>query len=128
MKIMKRIKNHWVPVGILLLSIISAWFAAMSFENLRENDPIHRGPGVTEIRQLSDYFPGIRNTNGDTPVYIMKGEAPGGATLVLGGTHPNEPASHITAVCLIELCLPRTGTLIVIPRANNSAFTHNDPQ
>ncbi|MEE4312426.1 MAG: succinylglutamate desuccinylase, partial [candidate division KSB1 bacterium] len=121
MKILKRIKRHWLPIGILFLSIILAFFAAMSFEIMREVDPIRRGPGVTEIRKLSDYFSGLRNTNGDTPVYIMKGESPGGATLVLGGTHPNEPASYITAVCLIEHCLPRTGTLIVIPRAKNSA-------
>jgi len=48
--------------------------------------------------------------------------------LVLGGTHPNEPASHLAAILLIENFLPRTGTLYVIPRANASGFTANDPQ
>jgi hypothetical protein len=48
--------------------------------------------------------------------------------LVLGGTHPNEPSSFLSAVLLIENASVRTGTLYVIPRANISGFTHNDPQ
>ncbi|MBR2282751.1 MAG: succinylglutamate desuccinylase/aspartoacylase family protein [Spirochaetales bacterium] len=48
--------------------------------------------------------------------------------LVLGGTHPNEPSGFISAVALVECCQPTEGTLYVIPRANNSAFTCTDPQ
>ncbi|MBQ7645250.1 MAG: succinylglutamate desuccinylase/aspartoacylase family protein [Spirochaetales bacterium] len=47
--------------------------------------------------------------------------------LVLGGTHPNEPSGFISAVMLVEYCRPKAGTLYVIPRANNSAFTCTDP-
>ncbi len=48
--------------------------------------------------------------------------------LVLGGTHPNEPSGLMSAVLLIENVNVKSGTLYVIPRTNNSAFTHNDPQ
>lgn len=48
--------------------------------------------------------------------------------LVLGGTHPNEPSGFLSAVLLVENASASRGTLYVIPRANNSGFTHNDPQ
>ena len=48
--------------------------------------------------------------------------------LVLGGTHPNEPSGLVAAVLLIENAQPEAGTLYVIPRTNNSAFTCTDPQ
>ncbi len=48
--------------------------------------------------------------------------------LVLGGTHPNEPSGYLSAVLLVENAAPTAGTLYVVPRANASAFTHNDPQ
>ena len=48
--------------------------------------------------------------------------------LVLGGTHANEPAGHMAAIALVESAKVNAGTLYVIPRANNSAFTHDDPQ
>ena len=45
---------------------------------------------------------------------------------MLGGTHPNEPSGVLTAVLLIENARPAAGRLIVIPRANESGFTHTD--
>lgn len=48
--------------------------------------------------------------------------------LVLGGTHTNEPSGLVAAVLLIENAQPEAGTLYVIPRTNNSAFTCTDPQ
>jgi hypothetical protein len=48
--------------------------------------------------------------------------------LVLVVTHPNEPSGYMSAILLIENARRARGTLYVIPRSNNSAFTHNDPQ
>jgi len=95
---------------------------------MRQAAPIIQGDGLTQTKPLSDYFQGIKNTNGDTDVYFFEGETPGGTVLILGGTHPNEPAAFITAVCLIENLKTAIGRVIILPRANNSAFTHNDPQ
>jgi len=98
------------------------------FLRMREAEPIIPGEGVVEVKLLSDYFSEIKNTRGDTEVYFLEGDSPGGTSLILGGTHPNEPAGFVTAVCLIENSRMAHGRIIIIPRANNSGFTHSDPQ
>ena len=112
----------------LLLSCGITTVAAVSFLSMRNAETIYRGPGITEKKLLSDYFPEIRGTRGDTEVYLCAGELPGSTVLILGGTHPNEPAGFMTAVTLIETIRVSAGRVIIIPRANNSGFTHNDPQ
>ncbi|MBI5059683.1 succinylglutamate desuccinylase/aspartoacylase family protein [candidate division KSB1 bacterium] len=47
--------------------------------------------------------------------------------LVLGGTHPNEPAGFLAAYVLTEHLSMERGRAIIIPRANRSAFTHTEP-
>ena len=85
------------------------------------------GPGVTEVKMLSDWFDGLKGTPGDTPVYVLKGEKEGGSMLILGGTHPNEPAGYMSAITFIETAKVESGTVYVIPYTNLSAMTHNDP-
>jgi hypothetical protein len=77
---------------------------------------------------LSDYSSGIEGTAADTDIYFMQGSESGGTALVLGGTHPNEPASSVTAITLLENAVVTRGRLIVIPRATRSGFTATDPQ
>jgi len=122
-------KRHTIlAILFLVTSIILTIFSAKSFLKMRQPERIFPGAGVTEKRMLSHYFQELKNTRGDTEIYFLRGETPGTTVLMLGGAHPNEPAGMLTAVCLIENCKVEQGQLIVIPRANNSAFTHNDPQ
>lgn len=113
---------------LLACSLIIVFISGTEFKKMREVEPIIKGSGVTEIRHLSDYFPGIKGTNGDTEIYVLKGQEPGGSALVLGATHGNEPSGLLSAVILIENAKLKKGTLYVIPRTNNSGLTHNDPQ
>jgi predicted deacylase len=115
-------------VIIILCSALIAGLAAPRFLRMRQPDVLHPGAGVTQTTQLSAYFPALAGGPGDTPVYILNGTEPGGCLLVLGGTHPDEPAGYLTAVVLLERARVQAGRLIVIPRANASAFTHNVPQ
>lgn len=112
----------------ICLALILAAFGAVHFMRMHEEEPIYAGPGVTEKKMLSDYFSPLAGTPGDTEVYILEGENPGGTLLLLGGVHPNEPAGLMAAVVLIENVVMDAGRLIVIPRSNNSAYTHNDAQ
>ena len=91
-------------------------------------DAIFPGPGVTRETRLSEFFAPLAGTAGDTPVFGLCGARPGGAMLVLGGTHGDEPAGYLAAVVLVERARVEAGTLFVIPRANASGFTHNVPQ
>ena len=120
--------NRITAFILLTVSLICAIISGNSFMNMHIEEPIVKGPGVTDIKLLSDFYPELRDTAGDTKIYILKGAKPGGSMLVLGGTHPNEPSSLVSAIMFIENAKLDKGTLYVIPRANNSGFTHNDPQ
>ncbi len=82
---------------------------------------IRPGPGVTETLSLSVYHEALADTPGDTPVYLLEGDAPGGTVLILGGSHPNEIASVMAAVLIVEQADISAGRLFVVPYANNSA-------
>lgn len=122
------IGNKKTAIGILVCSLVVAFLAGKEFVKMREPAPIYKGEGVTDVKMLSEYFPGIKGTHADTEVYILKGKEEGGSTLVLGGTHPNEPAAYLAAITIIENAKVNKGTMYVVPRTNNSAFSHNDPQ
>ncbi len=110
-----------------LLLILAASLApgAASGEAPRWPD-IRPGYGVSEQRWLSHYLPALQNTPGDTPVYILRGARPGGVLFVNAGTHGDEIAGIMAAIWLVEKAQVTQGTLIVVPRANNSASTYHD--
>jgi len=109
---------------VFVLGIIGIVIPAFS---ARENpEVIKSGPGVTAVKQLSDYFAGVKNTAGDTEVYVLDSGKSGGTVMVLGGTHPNEPSGYLSAILMIENAKLTEGRMIIIPRANNSGFSHSD--
>lgn len=113
---------------VLLLSAFVCVLSGLRFSSMHRKEPIHPHPSLFMQTTLSTYFPPLKNTAGDTEVYIFRGEEEGGNLLILGGTHPNEPAGYVTAVLLIENIRVNKGRVIILPRANSSGFTHSDPQ
>ena len=125
---MKRIQKSSIRALLLfLLACCLSLVTGKRFSSMFSLDQIFPSPHLSEQKLLSDYFPPLKNSPGDTPIFIFKGEKEGGHLLILGGSHPNEPAGFITAVLLVENLEIRTGTVIIVPWANRSAFTHNDP-
>ncbi|HOM97058.1 MAG TPA: succinylglutamate desuccinylase/aspartoacylase family protein [Acetomicrobium sp.] len=112
---------------LLAIALLIMYITGRNFLAMRQPDVVIPADGF-EKRMLSDWFQGIGNTPADTPVFIQEGQEPGGTVLILGGTHPNEPAGYIAAVLFLERAQVQKGRLIVIPFANNTAFTHNSPQ
>lgn len=126
---MKGIKpSRLSALFFFLLTLAVCFFSGRSFLSLHQPEPIFPGAGLTEQKPLSSYLPALKNTPGDTAVYIFRGKEEGGRVLILGGTHPNEPAGFVTAVLLIENIRVERGSLYIIPRANASGFSHSDPQ
>jgi len=113
---------------IFALACVLSVITGNQFSSMHVSDPIFPSPLLSEKKLLSDYFPSLERTPGDTPIYIFRGKKEGGRLLILGGTHPNEPAGFLTALLLVENLEVETGTVFVIPWANRSAFSHNDPQ
>lgn len=123
------VKKSWMSaVALLVLAAAAIGYLATQFLSMREVEPIYPGPGVTDVKMLSNWYPDLKGTAGDTEVYILQGKKEGSSMLVLGGTHPNEPSGLVAAILLIENAVPEEGTLYVIPRTNNSAMTCTDPQ
>lgn len=110
----------------LIIALGASAFAGQEFMTQHQDEAIYPSDAVTDIQMLSDYYPGLKDSPGDTEIYIIKGKEEGGSMLVLGGTHPNEPSGVLGAVLLVEQAEVEAGTLYVIPRTNRSAFTHND--
>lgn len=122
-------KKQKMISAVICLVMAVAIIVTMSMNFLAARDvPLPmEGPGVTEVKMLSDWFDGLKGTNGDTPVYVLKGEKEGGNMLILGGTHANEVSGYLSAFLFIENAVVEQGTVYVIPYANHSAMTHNDP-
>ena len=126
---MERTKKNNTIISTLLIAAVVAVIAAVTprYLSMRKPDALRKGPGVTSVARLSDYFPGLKGSSGDTDVYILDSGVPGGSALVLGGTHANEPAGYMAAILFVENAVPKAGKLFVIPHANASAATHADP-
>lgn len=112
----------------LVVALLAAGITGKGFLDVKQPDEFRPSEALTEQKMLSEYFDKIAGTNGDTPVYIFDSGTEGGTMLVLGGTHSNEPAGYMAAITILENLEVTKGRVIVIPRACNSGFMHNDPQ
>jgi hypothetical protein len=121
-------KKYWFQILLLLIAVIISWHVSIEFLNMHNPEKLYPSPALMEVKKLSNYFSKIEGTKADTDIYVYKGEKEGAKVLVLGGTHPDEPAGYVAAYLILENVNINKGILYVIPRANNSAFTHNLPQ
>ena len=121
-------KQLTANIAVLIVMAIICTITGVQFKSLHTPDPINTSnPGITEIKMLSDYSPGLKGTASDIEIYVLKGEKPGGSLLILGGTHPNEIAGMFSEVTYIENAVVTEGTVYVIPRANKSGYSHTAP-
>jgi Predicted deacylase len=100
----------------------------LSFYRSRHlKEPVVIGNGVSKVRKLSDYFPGIKGSINDANIYVLGQDKEGGSALILGGAHPEEPAGRLVSWVIIENALVTKGRVYVIPTANPSASTSTRP-
>jgi predicted deacylase len=109
---------------IAVFGAVLAFFAGLSFYRSRHlREPVIAGPGVSRVVRLSDYFAPVAGTANDVNVYVLEGKEPGGTVLLLGGTHPEEPAGRLAAWIFAENAELAKGRIFVILTANRSAST-----
>jgi predicted deacylase len=106
-------------LGLLLLVFSGIDF----FRSRRLKEPVVLGPGVTQVKTLGEYLPGVRGTANDCNIYFLEGKEPGATMMVLGGTHPEEPGGQLTTWILAENAVTQKGRLIIVLSANRSAST-----
>lgn len=107
---------------VLLLAGVISSPAAIAFVRQWQPDVIVKGPGVTRVGKLSEYFAGIKGTTNDPDYYLLEGSEPGGTIIVWGGTHPVEPAGYLAPILMVENVRVSKGRLFLIPQINISSF------
>jgi predicted deacylase len=75
------------------------------------------------VRKLSESFQGIKGSVNDANVYVLEGKKPGGSVLLLGGSHPEEPAGRLATWVLTENAVVEQGRVFILNSANRSATT-----
>ncbi len=120
-------KGAFSALALLVLLGTVGFFAGREFLTMRTQDAVYPSQGLTSQRRLSAYLPSLAGSPGDADIYVFEGQEPGGRVLILGGSHPNEPAGMVAAVALIENIRLERGTVFIIPEANRSGFSHSDP-
>jgi predicted deacylase len=111
-------------LAIAALGTALAVMAGSSFTRSRHlREPVVAGPGVSRVVKLGDYFEPIKGTVNDVNVYVLEGKEPGGTVLLLGGTHPEEPAGRLAAWIFAENAELARGRIFIVLTANRSAST-----
>jgi len=105
---------------IIIIGSITLIGGIQLYQHRHFQTPIVAGPGVTQVKKLSDYGPGIKGTMAETKIFFMQGKEPGGKMLLIANTHSNEPAALLSALIFLENSVIEKGTLIIIPQFNNS--------
>ena len=117
-----------VKIVAFTLMLVAILWAGMEFYHHRNFvETVVLGEGVTAVKKLSDYYPAMKDSINDCNIYIFEGKEPGGTLMVIGGSHPEEPAANLTAELLVETAKVEAGRLIVAIRANRSASTVTRP-
>jgi len=116
---MKTRKALFAFIGAVLIV-----FSGKSFYGSRRlKEPVVAGPGITKVRKLSEFFRGIKGSINDANVYVLEGKKPGGSVLLLGGSHPEEPAGRLATWVLTENAVVEQGRVFILNSANRSATT-----
>lgn len=108
----------------LVAACTLAWLGGREFLELRNyKERVVVSDSFTEKKMLSDWFEPLKGTEMDTPVYIFDSGVPGGTMFYLGGTHPYEPATSLSAYVIMENIKVEKGRVLIAPHANYSAST-----
>ncbi|HWQ62179.1 MAG TPA: hypothetical protein VN521_07700 [Negativicutes bacterium] len=126
---MKRLSIALIAV-LVCLSAIGAQPSAAPDVHGRYliNHDYRPSPSLTKTGWLSDYYPGLLGSPGDSKVYFFEGKTPGGTLFVGGGTHANEIAGIMAAVTMLETVKIEVGRVIVVPNLNNSAVSNQEKE
>ena len=86
MSLVGALKSNLPAIAFTLAAGVIAVVSGSIFVSMSDPEPIVAGAGVTRQRMLSEFNPNLSGSAGDTPVYELGAEKPGGSILILGGT------------------------------------------
>lgn len=109
-------------IGLLVLVVAGIEF----FQHRHFKESVVINDGV-QLKKLGDYFDGIKGTMNDCNIYIIEGKEAGATSLILGGSHPEEPAGRLAAWLMVENAKVQAGKVIIVLSANRSGTTVTRP-
>lgn len=117
-----------IKLAAVLVWVVIMVFASLTFwEHRHYKEKVVTAKDMTEKKTLGEYFKPIKGTINDCNLYFFEGEEPGATFLVLGGSHPEEPAANLTPQILAENLEVEKGRVIVAIHQNVSATTVSKP-
>lgn len=117
-------KNVLTKIICLVVALALAAVAGYSFYDQRHyKETVVVSDALTDVKWISDYCPLLKGTYGDTPIFVFDSGVEGGSCLYVGGTHPYEPATSLSAYIMMENIQVEKGVVYIIPQANMSATT-----
>lgn len=124
------LKKQYVSFIFVTIALFVTVITGVQYYNYRHKEVVFvRGPGVTEMQKLSDYYAPLKGTIGDADIFVLGSQNPNEPSiLLLGGTHPNEISGQIAPLLLMETLEVSNGTIYIILEANRSAYTLSFPQ
>ncbi len=121
---MEIIRKILIGVACIILLVFSG---ASFYKHRHLKEPVVIGDNVSRLVKLGDYFEGIKGTVNDCNIYILEGQEPGATMMILGGSHPEEPAGRLAAWIMAENAEIHQGQLIIVLSANRSGTTVTRP-
>jgi len=122
-KTLRNVKIIALSISLILI----VWSGVMFYEHRSFSEAVVPSPDITEVKKLSSYFAPLAGTANDCNLYFFDSGNPGGTLFLIGGSHPEEPGSNLTAQLFAENVRIEQGRLIVAIRANRSASTVTRP-
>ncbi|MFC2119229.1 succinylglutamate desuccinylase/aspartoacylase family protein [Bacteroidota bacterium] len=119
-------KIRKIIIGLVALTVLI--ISGISFYQHRHlKEAVVIDENVTKLKKLGEYFKGIEGSINDCNIYFLEGKEPGGTMLVIGGSHPEEPAGRLAAWIMAENASIQKGRLILVLSANRSGTTVTRP-
>lgn len=125
---LKEKKTIILNIVLIVIGLGVLVWAAIEFKIHADYETVYVVRDGIEVENLSKYSPNLKGTSADSEIYILRGNQEGPSVLIIGGTHPNEPSSNLTATLMLENINVEKGTVFIITEANGSAMTNTLPQ
>ena len=119
--IIRKIIFGLIGLGIFLIS------GVRFYQHRHLMEPVVLGEGVSEVKKLGEYFKPLEGTINDCNLYFLEADEPGATLLILGASHPEEPAGRLTTWIMAENAQMQKGRVILVLSANRSGTTVTRP-
>ena len=119
--------NIILTSALIVVALAVTIITGITYKKFKNSDIYFDTSKCTEIQKFSDYSPSLKGTIGDTNIYVIDSGVPGPSMMIIGGTHPNEPAGQLAATILLENLTVTKGKVFIITECNRSAYGYSYP-